>query len=63
VQLEEGVYIGTLEASQIIGVSAALLRTWRSEGRGPEFVRLGHSTIVYRQTVVEEFARNREANQ
>jgi predicted DNA-binding transcriptional regulator AlpA len=58
VDLEAGTYIGTREAAAIVGVSSALLRLWRTEGRGPDYVKLGAS-VVYRQDVVEDFARKR----
>lgn len=59
--LEAGTYIGTREAAAIVGVSSAALRLWRSEERGPDYVKLG-ANVVYRQDVVEDFARKREAS-
>ncbi|MCG3039282.1 helix-turn-helix domain-containing protein [Streptomyces sp. S1A] len=57
-QLEAGTYIGTREAAAILGVSPALLRLWRSEGRGPESVKLG-GTVVYREEMVKAYAKRR----
>jgi hypothetical protein len=46
-------------ASQFLGVSAATLRAWRSQGRGPRFARLGRR-VVYLITDLEAFlAANR----
>lgn len=35
----KGPYLTSREAAAYIGSSPATLRRWRSEGRGPEFVR------------------------
>lgn len=37
-------------AAQMLGVSPRTLANWRSEGKGPDYVRLGrrHSAVVYR---------------
>lgn len=57
-QLEAGTYIGTREAAAILGVSPALLRLWRSEGRGPESIKLG-GTVVYGEETVKAYAKRR----
>ena len=44
------------EASQFLGVSAATLRAWRSQGRGPRFAKLGRR-VVYPIEALEEFLR------
>ncbi|MFD3824160.1 helix-turn-helix transcriptional regulator [Streptomyces sp. NPDC058625] len=59
-QLEAGTYIGTREAAAILGVSPALLRLWRSEGRGPESVKLG-GAVVYREETVTTYAEKHRA--
>jgi hypothetical protein len=41
-------------ASQFLGVSAATLRAWRSQGRGPRFARLGRR-VVYLITDLEAY--------
>jgi len=37
------------EAGKYLGVSGAVLRLWRSEGRGPRFFRAGEKLIRYRR--------------
>jgi hypothetical protein len=44
------------DASQLLGVSTSTLRAWRSQGRGPEFSRLGRR-IVYTVDGLEKFVR------
>ena len=42
------------EAARLLGVSAAALRRWRRERRGPAFVRI-ERCIGYRVTDLEQF--------
>lgn len=44
-----------LEASEVLATSVHTLRTWRQEGRGPAFVKLGGRLIRYRLDVLEAF--------
>lgn len=37
------------EAASYLGISEAVLRLWRSEGRGPRFFRAGAKLIRYRR--------------
>jgi excisionase family DNA binding protein len=46
------------ETAEHIGISLSGLRKWRSDGRGPPYVRLGR-LIRYRRTVVEEWLEKR----
>ena len=43
------------QAAEYIGVQPKTLRTWRSEGRGPAYRRLGPRTYVYRVTDLQTF--------
>jgi len=42
------------DAAALIGVSTASLRSWRSQGRGPAYIRAGRR-IVYRVSDLEAF--------
>jgi hypothetical protein len=44
------------QTAQSLGVSAAALRKWRSEGRGPKFARVGRC-IRYDLRSIERFLR------
>ncbi|CAL9460601.1 hypothetical protein SUDANB15_02611 [Streptomyces sp. enrichment culture] len=56
-----GTYLTTAEASKALGVSAALLRTWRSENRGPEFIKIG-AAVLYRKDDIERLKIEREVS-
>jgi predicted DNA-binding transcriptional regulator AlpA len=38
------------KAANYLGISEAVLRLWRSEGKGPRFFRAGEKLIRYRRT-------------
>jgi excisionase family DNA binding protein len=44
-------YLTTREAAAVLGVSERHLKTLRSEGRGPRFVRVGRSVRYPRETL------------
>jgi predicted DNA-binding transcriptional regulator AlpA len=44
------------EAAVVLGVSVSSLRSWRSQGRGPSFSRLGRR-VVYPLKELEKFLR------
>lgn len=52
-------YLSTTEAARRLGVSPSTLRTWRSEERGPHFIKFGN-TVIYERSVVEDFQRKRK---
>jgi predicted DNA-binding transcriptional regulator AlpA len=37
------------EAGKYLGISAAVLRLWRSEGKGPRYFRAGEKLVRYRR--------------
>jgi len=43
--------------SQMLCVSAATLRKWRWEGKGPKFVKIGRK-VVYRQSDIDEYIQS-----
>lgn len=51
--------LGTTETARLLGVHPATLATWRVEGRGPRFVKVGERRVRYRR---EEIERWIEAN-
>lgn len=50
-------YLSTTEAARHLGVSPSTLRTWRSEERGPRFLKFGN-TVIYERSVIEDYARS-----
>lgn len=42
------------DAARYIGVRPATLNNWRSQGRGPAFVKLG-ARVVYRRSELDRF--------
>jgi len=45
------------EAAQMLGLSVCTLRAWRSQRRGPAFLKLGRA-VRYRPEVLEEFLKD-----
>jgi len=56
----DGKYLTTPEAARRLGIAPATMRVWRSEGRGPTYVRVG-GTIVYREDVIARAVKERGA--
>jgi excisionase family DNA binding protein len=44
------------QVAEQLGLSVATLRAWRHRGKGPRFLRLGHS-VRYLPSDVDEFVR------
>lgn len=47
----------TPQAAKLIGRSAVSLRRWRMEGRGPEYVKVNASVVLYDRKDVEAWCR------
>ena len=47
------------EAGKYLGVSAAVLRLWRSEGRGPRHFKAGEKLVRYRRTDLDTWIEAR----
>jgi predicted DNA-binding transcriptional regulator AlpA len=47
------------KAARYIGVSDAVLRLWRSQGRGPRFYRAGEKLIRYRRADLDAWIEAR----
>jgi excisionase family DNA binding protein len=45
--------LSTTETARILRVHPATLATWRHEGRGPKFVKVGDRRVRYRLSDVE----------
>lgn len=43
--------------SEMLCVSAATLRKWRWEGKGPKFVKIGRK-VVYRQSDIDDYVQS-----
>ena len=47
------------EAAEIVGVSVRTLQTWRVEGRGPKYAKLGLRAVRYDKDLLEDWLRKR----
>ena len=47
--------ICTKAAAKLLGLSPQTLEKWRSQGRGPVFVRIGSKAIRYRCEALTQF--------
>lgn len=50
--------MNTAAAAEYIGVSEPTLKRWRSNGTGPEYMRLGERIVKYRQTDLDRWLMN-----
>lgn len=41
--------LDSTEAAAFIGVAPATMKHWRYSGTGPQYLRLGHKTIRYKE--------------
>jgi len=48
-----------VQAARYVGVSAAVLRLWRSHGMGPQHFRAGEKLIRYRRTDLDCWIESR----
>lgn len=47
------------QAAEYLGINKRTLENWRYAGRGPEYVRLSHRAVRYRQSDLEKFVDER----
>jgi predicted DNA-binding transcriptional regulator AlpA len=47
------------QAGRYVGVSAAVLRLWRTQSRGPRFFKAGSKLIRYRRTDLDAWIESR----
>jgi predicted DNA-binding transcriptional regulator AlpA len=45
------------DLSKLLPISLHALRRWRTEGRGPKFIKVGGTLVRYRMEDVEKFLR------
>lgn len=45
------------EAAKLLSLNPGTLRSWRCEGRGPSYVRLGTRAIRYSLTAIQEWVQ------
>ena len=50
--------VDTMGAAEYLGLHARTLDNWRSQGRGPRYIRVGRR-IIYRVADLEEFLESR----
>ena len=51
-------WLNTIEAAGYIGLKAGTLEVWRSQGKGPRYVKLGRR-VVYETKDLDAFAASR----
>jgi predicted DNA-binding transcriptional regulator AlpA len=47
------------EAGKYLGISAAVLRLWRAEGKGPRYFRAGEKLVRYRRADLDAWIEAR----
>ena len=47
------------EAGKYLGVSAAVLRLWRAESKGPRYFRAGEKLVRYRRSDLDSWIEER----
>jgi predicted DNA-binding transcriptional regulator AlpA len=47
------------QTARYLGVSAAVLRLWRSQGTGPHFFRAGTKLVRYQKSDVDQWIQSR----
>lgn len=47
------------EAGKYLGISAAVLRLWRSEGKAPRYFRAGEKLVRYRRADLDAWIEER----
>ena len=47
------------QAARYLGVSGAVLRLWRSEGKGPRYFRAGEKLVRYRRADLDSWIEAR----
>lgn len=45
----------TREAADQLRLTESMLAHWRQQGKGPEYVRIGHHTVRYSSLALEKF--------
>lgn len=53
-------YVRPAALAAELGVPRSTLDTWRAEGKGPQWVRLGDRVIAYRRSEVDRWLADRE---
>jgi excisionase family DNA binding protein len=56
---ESGDFLTTRELASELRVTSQTVRRWRSEGRGPRFVKLSGNRCLYRKRDVEHYLAER----
>ncbi len=57
---DPGDLLTTEQAASLLQLSPRTLRRWRSEGKGPPYVRLGSRRVRYRRQAIEAWLREHE---
>ena len=55
-------YLTTKKLAAYLGTSARTLERWRSEGRGPRFIKWGHRVLYCADDVEAYLAENKYSN-
>ncbi len=52
--------LDTLEVARFLGIHPQTLAAWRSQGRGPKWVKVGARVVRYRPGDIEKWLRRNE---
>ena len=50
--------LDAIKAAERLGIPPQRLKNWRNSGMGPDFIRLGHKTVVYDSEALDAFLRS-----
>ncbi len=55
--------LSTIETAQYLGLHPTTLATWRTQGRGPQFVKVGARKVRYRPREIETWLDKNERSE
>jgi excisionase family DNA binding protein len=55
---EDDLLLNEVQAAKFLGLSSRTLQAWRSQGRGPAYVKVGRSIRYWRSALLEWMSAN-----
>jgi hypothetical protein len=53
-------FLTPAELADVLRITDRALEMWRRQGRGPQFIRLGPTRIIYRRSAVEAWLLSKQ---
>ena len=54
-------FLSPTELSAYVGIAVQTLARWRSEGRGPDYIKIGRKKVAYRMSAVHSWLEEQNA--